>query len=860
MPWWASIPVESPVVMLHHDSDLSMVLEQRRTLLLEDLSDIRISSILNMLDELPSPFPVKAIALFPSGTHNLQPVFILEDPGPGILTIARPFRKNYAENNYKFEDQTIHILHLEDQSLFATQLQNWIVISKSSVAIENSILTFTGINTGMHIDRQQLAGGDYLLNTSELYHWIKLLSAPRYLPRFQNLFSGSSPVVLDVSDESYDDPLHDIRLTGSMSLNPDSLSTFMSLLASEPATFDLDRYIPTDAAFFSIFHDRPEFDPETNMELVSTLDSMLVSDSEQLRAITAVLAPPTAFVAFEASGFLSVGEHMYLRRLENSAEFSRILAQLDREGYIEVNNNVYHINSNVLGRLLGGPLNRVSDFFVMRSANAAVITFRPGLARRIDQDQRRRAVYYYDDQYMTSRQRHPDSVSTWVYSRNPSLMNYLEPNLNPVNHARILANQFDTGTFSLLRNGNQLELQMDTYLSEDRNEPVRNMWVYNLDGSRLTGKPVIASLGSGLRDALMIATESNQVIGIAADGTGFMETHTGNDTPVGTPIVYDWYGNNQHAVLVAAGNKVYGWNIRGLPLPNFPVTLSERITAPLAVGDVTRNGSPEMIVATADRKIHVLDQRGQNVEGWPQDVNVQIQHKPIIREFDGEFSLWITAGNGLFAFTQSGDRRKNYPVFIESDLGPISFHGNHILAGASDGYLYAIGREPFFSDSFITDLDDPANTSQADDRPVVRRVYVGNSAINNAPIVKNLTIDHENNEPIQEQMIGIQNLNGNLFLFNEMGQLRMSRNMGESSANYDNMLIIDLNGDGKEDMLGVAASGRVSAWQVESGEPIENIPTASLRFPIVVDIDANRDQELIGQTRNGLQCWSYRRP
>ncbi len=871
--WWSAIPEEVPLVILFHDTDISTALRDRRILALEELSDVRIEAISNVTDQFQAPVTLKAVALYPSGTHQLQPLFIVDDPGDGIGAIASTFRMEFAENSYRFHNQDIHILHLQHQKLYGAQIRDLIFLSRNSAAVENSILALFGERAGIgHIDTVH-ENGSYLLNTPQLTRWINLLGAPRYLPRFSGLFEGTGAAVLSVSDDRYDDPLFKASLSGSIPLTDTDASAFLNTFSAEPAPSDLDRYISLDAAFFAIFHQSPDVRISEDTPRTGRLDSLLLSDPDLLSEIRRTLAPPTAFLAFEASGFLSVGEHMYLRRLEDPAGFHRILRNLHRDGLAEESNDVFYINSNVLGQLLGGSQSRLTDFYVLRSANAAVITKRSGLARRIDQDRRRRAVVYYDDAYMDVRKRHPESVSALLYSRSEPLLNYLEPMLNPVNHARFLGSLADLNAVSLVRNGDRLSFQMDTYVSEDRTEPIRDVWVYDLRGSRITGKPLLANIGGGARDEILVATESNNIYGIAADGTGFLEINTGNDRPVGSPLVYDWYANNQYAILIAAGNKIYAWNNRGIPLPNFPVAMEERITAPLTLADVARDGLPEMIVTTADRKVHVLDQRGRNIQGWPQDVNVQVTQQPVYREFGGEQSVWITAGNGLFAFSPRGNLRNGFPVFIESDLGPVTFHGNRILAGASDGHLYAIGHEPFFADSLVVPLDnnglgldpEPDNRgatagSGSSGRFHVRRVYVGNAPIINAPIVQTLTIDHDNSQRIRERMIGVQTQNGNLFLLNEAGNLRMTRNMGQPAASYDNMMITDLNGNGKTDMVGVSANGRVYAWQVESGEQVPDIPSASMRFPIVNDILRNGDIELIGQTRDGLRCWSFRQP
>ncbi len=864
--WLSAVPAESPLVILYHDTELTEALLDHRFLMMEELSDVQISTVSYVNERISAPVNLKAVALYPTGSHQLQPLMIIDDPGNGVAAIAKLFHREFAENSYRFQNQTIWILHLDGQRLYAAQFGNWILLSKNSVAIENSLMAYDGDHPGLSLQETEISGGGYLLNTPKLDNWLNLLGAPRYLPRFSGIFEGTGPAVLSLSNDDFDDPLFDARLRGDIPLNESELSRFASSFAAGPAPFDLDRYIPTDAAFFTVFHQEPGSVSTDDITSAGRLDSLLLTDGELADNIRQSLAPPTAFVTFEASGFLSVGEHMYLRRLNDPSGFSGILRELERGGYIESSNDVYYINSNVLGRMLGGPFSRLTDFYVIRSANAAVITKRSGLARRIDQDRRRRAVFYYDDAYMSIRERHPEEVSLWMYTRTAPLLNYLEPMLNPLNHARFLGSLLDIGAVSMVRGGDSMALIMDTYFSEDRTDPVRDVWVFDLRGSRITGKPTFANIGGGSRDELVVATESNHIYGIAADGTGFLEVNTGNDRPLGSPLVYDWYSNNQNAILIAAGNKIYAWNTRGIPLPNFPVAMDERITTPLALADVARDGRPEMIVTTADRKVHVLDQRGRNIQGWPRDINVQASQQPVFNEFTGEHTLWITAGNGLFGFTPRGNLREGYPVFIESDLGPVTFHDRHILAGAADGHLYAIGREPFFADSLVVVPGDNGfaqdESEEHNNRNLlnVRRVYVGNAPILNAPIVQTLTLDHNNGQRIHELMIGVQNLNGNLFLLNEAGHLRMTRNMGQQSASYANMMITDLNGNGKPDLIGVSNTGRVYAWQVESGEQVGDIPSASMRFPLVGNILGTGERELIGQTRDGMRCWSFRRP
>lgn len=921
--WQRAIPDSTPLIQLHHGHDLFTVLEKQKTLLLQELSDVRLEALGDLKKHAAGSLPVKGIALFPSGSHQLIPVFILQKEVHGIGALSEPFQKDFAQNSYQFQNHLIHIFHFNHQKFYGTELRDWMVISPNSAAIENSILSFFGENHLFSYTRQSLSQGDYLLNTPMLEKWIKNLAAPRYLPKFKDMFLGTEAALLKIQHYDYDDPLYNGSLTATIPIsdNFENTAPLVKAFSSQPASFDLERYIPSDAHFFAFYQQeseqeipylkgetteghpqsKPAASTNRTKSMQNRLDSLLVLDKEKYQKVAATLASQAAVAAFEASGFLSLGEHMYVRKLEDRSGFNEILQKWQRERLIKRSNNIYHIESEWVARLIAGPFTSFMDFYLIQLGNAVVMTGRSGLARRIAQDYRRRAVYHYDDRYMSLRSRHPKDLSAWIYFQSDALLSYLEPRLNPVNHAAFLSTLTDISTVSLVRKEMNCSFRMDNYYGEERTEPVRDRWVHGLDGAALTGSPVFSQIFGTSRKEMFFSTDNHTVWGVASDGSGFLQINTGDDSPVGSPVIYDWYANNQYAIMTVAGNSIYAWNTRGNLLPGFPVTLEEKITTPLLLADVSRNGQPEMVVATADRKVHVMDQRGDNIEGWPQDLNTVVTHQPLFKKLDGEYSLWVTAGNGLFAFSENGSRRPHFPLFIESDFGPISIYRQHILAGASDGHLYAIGKQPFFADSLVVPLEkDHLNDEQTtnaseisdsiNDSSVektnhesknedgssgalsIRRIYVSNTPILNAPIVQSLSLragafsDHHNtngtqsDRVIRKTLIGVQNLNGSLFLFSEAGQLRLTKNMGEPAAGYDNMMITDINGDGKKELIGIGRSGRLYAWQIDSGERLNYIPPVSMRFPVIEDIMGNGEIELVGQTRDGLRCWSFRRP
>jgi hypothetical protein len=328
-----------------------------------------------------------------------------------------------------------------------------------------------------------------------------------------------------------------------------------------------------------------------------------------------------------------------------------------------------------------------------------------------------------------------------------------------------------------------------------------------------------------------------------------MQANTGTDTPIGSPVVYDWYSTNQNVILLAAGNKIYGWNDNGQPLPKFPFSLDEKITSPLVVNDIDRNGLPNAVVATADRQVHVLNGRGQNINGWPVMSNAEISAKPTVNDFRGSKSILAFSENAVHSWQADGSQMSDFPQFINASLnGSPTIYGEHILGNAADGYLYAIGPQKLFADS----LNVFENNSDSSN---IEAVYASNSPLLGSPTVHNLTVNSDE-QTFSESMILTMSANGSVFLINTNGQLRFTQNMGQPAASTFSPFITDLENDNQDDIVGLADFGRLYVWSVSSGERTYAVPTAAMEYPIISDIDEDGYNELIAQTQEGLRTWT----
>jgi len=298
---------------------------------------------------------------------------------------------------------------------------------------------------------------------------------------------------------------------------------------------------------------------------------------------------------------------------------------------------------------------------------------------------------------------------------------------------------------------------------------------------------------------------------------------------------------------LAAGSKIYGWDDNGDLLPKFPFELNEQITTPLTIADLNENRLPDAIVATADRKLHALNGRGNNLRGWPVTTNARIRSAPVVDYFENTRAVIAFSSNAVHAWNATGDALENFPTFVNAALNgsPFVFEDT-ILGNAVDGNLYAIGGESQFSDS----LDVSGNSSQN-----VQAVYVSNSSLTGTPSAAELTVKNDGDR-FSEKMILTTSSNGSLFLLSPDGQLRLTKSMGQPSADNWSSFITDINSDGKSDIVALANYGRLYAWSVETGERIFNLPTAGMSQLNITDLDGDGLKELVAQTEDGVQSWT----
>ncbi|MDZ7718178.1 MAG: hypothetical protein U5K72_05090 [Balneolaceae bacterium] len=831
------------------DSSVDQLLSLPYAPLLDDITPSAMQLITNLQEHTDQQIPVEALLLHPSSSNDWHPVWITQTVNGLPETLTEIYQEQYQQNQYEFKGYTIEKLFLGERILFMVRFEKWTLFSQSSIGLESILRTLIGTEEVLELHSDHLSPGSVIMNTENMDEWVQQVSQVINRPFLNDIFAGSSPISFQKTQSVEED--FQWQLQGTMEIQ-DSTSSLVRYMTQPANGFSLDRYIPVNAAGFSIFRvDQQVLQTSEDFEPEHELDQYIQSTPSDWHTIQQNLGNEAAFVAFANSGPSSSSEYLFLRSIQDSSAVRSVLDRLTEQEYVIKDETTYFVNSTLIGKLIGSDIFPIEDFYITVYENTVALAQRKGLAESIGGDAARRRVVYYEDGYSTIRNSLPNPLSSLHYIKAADFGTYIQPWLFPQNYISNLLSTLDEFVIStrLEPGTNTVDVRLTSFEQEAENSPYTEQWVFPLNGAEISGPPVLANITGSPRNEVIFTTENGYVYALATDGTVILQATTENDSPVGPPVVYDWYGNNQNIIMQAAGNKVYAWNQSGTILPNFPIRLEEDISTPLTITDITGNGVAEIVVATADRYIHILNARGQEINGWPRSTNSVVESKPLIAEINNQRSLFAYSENTLHAWNVNGDLRENFPVFLTSQVqgSPLSYNDT-ILGSGLNGNLYSVGPSPLFSD--------PLANLVSSDPLTVQSIQVANSSLNVTPSHYETLISTETEELERRNLILVQATNGSVFLYDDSGQLQFTQSMGQPSSATTPPIIQDINSDQRDDLIALADFGRLYAWDILSGERHGELPTTGMSNPVISDFLGNGRQEIIARTRNGLQCWT----
>lgn len=861
--WSEGVPFNTPAVVLTHgDADIESVVFSDYSILIDQLSSGDKQYLERMLQQVPAnTLKSEAIMIFPHNADEWTPVWVFSSDKKIVREASLVFSRPFTESSYSFNGVTVYKMYMPDEIiLYGIQAGRTIYISESSFAVEEIIRTLKGTIQSLDVHPRELTGGNLIINTPHFDRFLSVETAVRYRPNLIGSLRGSGPSVLKLHRNTATGANdYQLELKGTLQVQRASANApAVNAVATRNHLNILDRYISQDAAFAAFMHS--EIVALAPYEGAIGLDAYLQARPAVMSAFISTLSNNFAIGAFASSGFMATGEFAYLRIIERNQALVSLLDEWVENGMARREGAHYFLQSKHVSGIISGGLSQFENYYLTIIGDAVLITQRSGIIQKISGDRSRRRTLYFSEYYLNIRRSFPEQLAGFVYSQSEELSKFVQGMLNVTQSTDLLFDQYDVLAMGLSfddSNSNTLSWTTRSYQIERSQQPFEDRWLVALDDTELTGVPVLADIGGSNRDEILVATTGGMVLALAADGTQVFRVSTGADTPIGSPIVYDWYSNNQRTVIIGAGNKIYGWSNGGIPLPGFPIVLEENISAPINIVDLTRNGIPEIIVATSDRKLHVLDQRGNNINGWPQSVNATIRNKPVVEVINGVRSVYAYAENVIFAWEMNGVGRIGYPVFNRSPLkGEMFRHENHLIAGSADGTILAIGQGTLFSVDYAPIIS-PGSSTSGD--LVVQGIRLSDGGIVVRPGVSSFMISTPEAESVSENLFFAMADNGSIFGINLQGRLRFTQSLGQPSMPNHPPVVADLNRNGRAEIMGLAGFGRLYAWTIQSGERFFAIPTSAMNYYVIADINANGRMEIVAGTRDGLRSWTINR-
>ena len=380
--------------------------------------------------------------------------------------------------------------------------------------------------------------------------------------------------------------------------------------------------------------------------------------------------------------------------------------------------------------------------------------------------------------------------------------------------------------------------------------------------------PILSQSGLAAREGFPFETEDDLITSPAAvdiDGDGRLEIFIGG---------YD--------------RNVYGFDANGNMLPGWPQTVGAPIVGSVAVGDMDRDGTME-IVAAADRKVHVWSPNGTPRPGFPAETSSAIRSNPTLVSIDSDPGLEILVASsdeapGVYAFGADGDMLQGFPIELEVEeyvytapiAGDINLDGKiEIYQTSFGGPVWSWDENLELRDGYPFEYESGSSPQAApmlamlDDKDLsllfsflYNGSFGGISAMSAVSQIENgfpAPVVNRINAPVSvgdidgdgQAEIAAVDTDSYLYVWNPDGTEMEPFPIPLSSSSQSTPLLADLDGDGASEIIAVGNYGRnygCVIYFIESDGSVFDfvtLPVSVFGSPTLADLDGDGTAELI---------------
>jgi len=220
-------------------------------------------------------------------------------------------------------------------------------------------------------------------------------------------------------------------------------------------------------------------------------------------------------------------------------------------------------------------------------------------------------------------------------------------------------------------------------------------WPRRLDTGSLYSSPLVADIdpGSPGLEVVQVTDDGRVFISSVRQGFGAQV----GDSVYAPPAAGDITGDGLPEVVVAAaGGMVHAWSVDHsgtmVPAHGWPASLAGRITAGPVLADVDGDGTRDVIVLTrntpASARLHVLDENGSEVAGFPVTLDQDVQAQAAVLTGSsgvGAEAIFVgTLAGRLYSFGPDGRAQWSQEVGSAVKCAPVA--GRLGLPGAGESF------------------------------------------------------------------------------------------------------------------------------------------------------------------------------
>jgi hypothetical protein len=600
---------------------------------------------------------LRGSALIPESVDKMSPLWVLEADLEKTMSQLQPLGW-LSTRQYKTEGGTIHQYRRGDSTLTASQLGKWLVLSTRTNAIEQCLMTRSGklprfddtATKGLHV------------NVSGLGRLLAPIAAPGYRSALTEVFAGLGVVHLSAEiTEQSDEMVFKIPLK-------DKRSALVSYLIARQPDPGMAYRVPMGMSMMLHLHDPIGQMPYDSLRGATGDNPRLASAIEQLRG---AMDSQLSFYVQEGAA----GNVAWVRKADMKTVKS-IFETLWETGFIDGENGVFVSRSRELARTIGSGLNTIDNLVIGLAADGIIVSSNQTLVNRLMDvpASSMRDLGSRMPQFIEAGTGAPASAfwvdlnSILTTARSAGWLapgRSLPPLLQSISE---MGSRIHSGDGAIY-----MHLKVNRSTSSRSNDEMVLAWQYPLRGESIIAVPRLAQVSG--KTTVILTTDRGRVMGFNADGSLVFNVNAGSKTPIDGAVSYDWFGNKSPVIFQAAGNTIYAWSPTGSLLPGFPFTFEATITAPIIITDSNRDGEPEIIAATDDQRLHMINRDGRSLAGWPVSTSGIIRSKPIVSFQNEQWQIRVETENAFEIFNRGGDEMESSPRI--SDLGsePDSLNG-----------------------------------------------------------------------------------------------------------------------------------------------------------------------------------------